>query len=442
MLRLGQRVVIENAAQTGTPAEWIVIGVSHSFGGEPGHARVYANELRCLPADVPLRPLQSRAKPKVHGPQTATVVGGGEIDVDAQGRIQVQFHWQEDPQFAAGASCRIRCAQSWAGPGWGAQFIPRVGMEVVVEFLEGNPDRPLVTGCVYNGANEPPFALPGNSTQSGWRSNSSPGGGGNNELRFEDAAGAEQIYLRGQKDWAIEIKHDKTQTVGHDERHEVGNDREKVIGANEREVIGANKSISVGQDHAEVITGNMTLEVGANQSVAIAANHSVNVGGSRSESIGASANELVAEIKSVTVGGMLATIVGAAMNTSVGAASLEEVGGIKTVSVGGSSGESVVGSKSVDASSISHNARKDLSETAGANLSLTAGKDMRLSAEGELSIAGKQQGLIELANDLTIKVGKASITLQKSGKIVIEGVEISVKGKKEITLKAKKVNQN
>lgn len=443
LISIGQRITIDGPAQVGTPSEWIVIGIEHDYGsGEPGQARSYTNTLACVPVEVPVRPRPTRVKPRVFGPHTATVVGGGEIDVDAQGRIQVQFHWQEQPQFAAGASCRVRCAQSWAGSGWGAQFIPRVGMEVVVEFLDGNPDRPLVTGCVYNGSNEPPFGLPGNSTQSGWRSNSSPGGGGSNELRFEDAAGSEHIYLHGQKDWAIEIKHDKTQTVGHDERLGVGNDRHKQVGASELEQIGVDRRISVGRDHGETIGANMSLDVGASQTVSIGADQSVSVGASRSETIGANASETVAQIKSVTVGGMLATVVGAAMNTSVGAASLEEVGGVKTVAVGASSGESIVGGKSVDAATISHSARKDLSESAGANLSLTAGKNLQLTADGELGVLGKNKGVIELGTDLTIKVGKAAITLSKNGKIVIEGTEIEVKGKKEITLKAKKVNQN
>jgi type VI secretion system secreted protein VgrG len=130
------------------------------------------------------------------------------------------------------------------------------------------------------------------------------------------------------------------------------------------------------------------------------------------------------------------------MNTSVAGASLEEVGAVKTVTVGGTSAESVVGGKSVDAASISHSARKDLSESAGGNLTLSAGKDLQITAEGELGIVGKKKGLIELSTDLTIKVGKASITLQKNGKIVLDGVEIEVKGKKQITIKAKKVNQN
>ncbi|PRQ08260.1 type VI secretion system Vgr family protein [Enhygromyxa salina] len=444
--RIGHRFMLDGANHDGTPSEWLVTSMLHDYGGDgAGGAQVYRNTLTCVPATVVIRPRELTPKPEVRGPQTATVVGGGEIDVDASGRIQVQFHWTKNPEQrggSGGTSCRLRCAQSWAGPGWGAQFIPRVGMEVVVEFLEGNPDRPLVTGCVYNGANEPPFALPGNSTQSGWRSNSSPGGGGSNELRFEDAAGSEEIYLHGQKDWNTEIKHDKAQTVGNNESLRVGNNRRKSVQANETESIGANKNVTVGEDQLEVIGANMTLTVGVNQAVEIGADQSVTVGASRSESIGASATQTVLVAKTVTVGGMLATIVGGAMNTSVGAALLEEVGGIKTVAVGGASGESVVGPKSVDAASIQHSARSDLSATAGANVSVSAGKDMAITAKGELSIAGKKKGLIELESDLTIKVGKASITLSKNGEIKLEGTKISVKGKDSITLKAKKVNQN
>jgi type VI secretion system secreted protein VgrG len=428
LVRVGQRIVIDGAAQTGTPLEWIVTGIEHHWGGELVDARVYTNNLRCVPANVPLRPHQRHSKPRVYGPQTATVVGGGEIDVDAQGRIQVQFHWQENPQFTAGASCRVRCAQSWAGAGWGAQFIPRVGMEVVVEFLEGSPDRPLVTGCVYNGANDPPFTLPGSSTQSGWRSNSSPGGGGSNELRFEDAAGLEQIYLHGQKDWAIEIKHDKTQRVGNNESLAVGNDRQKFVVANEREQVGANKRISVGSNHTETIGANMNLRVGASQTVEIAADQNVTVAGSRIETIGADASETVAQLKSVTVAGMFVTAVGGAMNTSVAAASLEEIGGSKTISVGASSSEIVVGGKSVEAAAITHSARADLNQKARANLTLTAGKDLQAIADGNLGIFGKGAGLLEFGTDLTLKVGKASITLKTSGEVVIEGTNIDIKG--------------
>ncbi|MCA9698402.1 MAG: type VI secretion system tip protein VgrG, partial [Myxococcales bacterium] len=149
----------------------------------------YRNFFECVPASAELRPRPLTPKPRVHGPQTAIVCGaaGEEIDTDEHGRIRVQFHWQEEPTHDSRSSCWVRVAQSWAGPNWGAQFIPRIGMEVVVEFLEGNPDRPLVTGCVYNSTNTPPYPLPDEKTKSTIKSNSSKGGGGFNEFRFEDA---------------------------------------------------------------------------------------------------------------------------------------------------------------------------------------------------------------------------------------------------------------
>jgi type VI secretion system secreted protein VgrG len=433
--RPGLRFTLEGLEHD-TPREWIIVAATHMLG------EGYTNHFRCVPADVPIRPQLSTPKPRVPGPQTATVVGGGEIDTDAQGRIQVQFHWEESPSFGAGASCRVRCAQSWAGPGWGAQFIPRVGMEVVVEFLEGNPDRPLVTGCVYNGAAEPPFALPGNATQSGWRTNSSPGGGGSNELRFEDAIGSEQIYIHGQKDWLVEINNDVAQAIGNDSTLNVGHDRSEVVGNDDAHSIGGHERISVGKSHREQIGGAMSLGVGGEQSVTIAKDQSLDVGGSRSITVGASASELVTVGKVVTVGAAMATIVGGAMNTSVGAACAEEIAGVKSITVGAASSETIVGGKSVDAATISHSARKDLSASAGQHASLTAKQDVRLDAGADLQIRAKKKGLIELGDELTIKVGKASITLKKTGEIVLDGAEISLKGKKSITLKAKKVNQN
>ena len=436
--RVGHVFGLEGQTHEGTPGEWLVVHIKHSFDAIAG---VYRNELRCIPSTVVVRPLEL-SKPRIWGPQTATVVGGGEIDVDAQGRIQVQFHWQEQPSFSAGASCRVRCAQSWAGAGWGAQFIPRVGMEVVVEFLEGNPDRPIVTGCVYNGGSEPPFSLPGNSTQSGWRSNSSPGGGGSNELRFEDAAGSEQIFVHGQKDWVEQIRNDASTEVGRNQVLGVGNDRETSVGHDHREQVGNDQVVAIGHDHIEAVGAAVRLTVGTTHSVAVGASQDITIAHDRSETIGSNATQLVAKVKTVTVGGALATIVGGAMNTSVGAACTEEVGGIKMIAVGASSSESVVGGKTVDASSIAHNARKDMSFSSGANTGIDVGKDLRVEVAGALAMHGKKSGLIECDQDLTIKVGKASITLKKDGTIVLDGVDVTVNGKKAITLKSKKVNQN
>ncbi|MCA9685275.1 MAG: type VI secretion system tip protein VgrG, partial [Myxococcales bacterium] len=234
---------------------YVVVGVQHSAGDFaagmiPGEA--YVNRIECIPVDLEWRPARKTRRPRIPSMQTATVVGpaGEEIHTDEYGRIQVQFYWQETPSYDADASCWIRCAQSWAGMAWGSQFIPRVGMEVVVDFLEGNPDRPLVTGCVYNAANPPPFTLPEHKTRSGWRSESSPGGAGNNDLWFEDAAGNELIYLHGEKDWKILIENDKQQQVGHDEQLRVGNDRRKAVDRDQHVEIGRDHEGKVGNDHS------------------------------------------------------------------------------------------------------------------------------------------------------------------------------------------------
>jgi len=178
----------------------------------------YENRFRCAALEVPYRP-RPLPRPVVPGPQTATVVGppGEEIHTDEHGRIQVQFHWDRQGKHRDGASCWIRVAQRWAGAGWGFFFVPRVGMEVLVEFLDGDPDRPVVTGCVYGGLHPPPYDLPAKKTASTVKTSSSLGDAGFNELRFEDAAGSEEIFVQAQKDRNETIKHDHTLSVGGDQ---------------------------------------------------------------------------------------------------------------------------------------------------------------------------------------------------------------------------------
>jgi len=178
----------------------------------------YTNHFEVIPQDVLFRPPRATRKPLIHGVQTAVVVGpaGEEIHTDEHGRIKVQFHWDRLGKNDDKSSCWIRVSQMWAGAGWGALFLPRVGHEVVVTFLEGDPDRPLVVGSLYHGTNVPPYPLPAQKTKSTVLSNSSKGGEGWNELRFEDAKNSEEVFLRAQKDWNIVVKNDKTQKIGHD----------------------------------------------------------------------------------------------------------------------------------------------------------------------------------------------------------------------------------
>lgn len=365
----------------------------------------YGNRFTCIPANVPYRPPRVTPKPIVQGAQTAIVVGpaGEEIYVDKHGRVKVQFHWDRIGKKNEESSCWVRVSQLWAGAGWGAMFIPRIDQEVIVDFLEGDPDRPIITGRVYHGTNTPPYPLPGEMTKSTIKSNSSKGGGGFNEFRFEDKKGREEIFLHGQKDWTIAILNDKNQTVGHDETLAVGNNRTKTVGVNQSETIGMNKSIKVGANHTELIGANKTETVVINTA------------------------ETIGVAKELTIGAGYQVTVGAAMNETVGAVKAEEIGADKSVNVGADSSENVGKDKSVDAgNNISENAGKNMSLTAGENYSVTAGKN----------------GVIDIADQLTIKVGSASITMKKNGDITIEGNNINLKGSGNIVMKANKILGN
>lgn len=382
---------------------------------------VYGNTFKCIPYEIPYRPPRKAPKPIIQGTQTAIVVGpsGEEIYTDKYGRIKVQFHWDREGKRDENSSCWIRVSQAWAGSSWGAMIIPRIGHEVIVDFLEGDPDRPIITGRVYHGTNMPPYALPGEKTKSTIKSDSSLGGGGSNEIRFEDKKGQEEVYLHGQKDWTIAIENDKNQTVGHDETLAVGNNRTKTVGVNQSESIGSNKTIKVGANHTEAIGANMSLSVGSN----------------KTETVTINTAETIGVAKELTIGAAYQVTVGAAMNESIGAAKAEEIGAAKSVNVGGNSSENVGSNKSVDAGG-------NISKSAGKDVSISSGKKMALSAGDDFAVAGKKKGVIDIKDQLTIKCGKASITLKKNGDITIKGNTINIKGSGNVVIKGKKILEN
>ena len=210
----------------------------------------------------------------IRGPQTAKVVGaaGDEITTDEYGRVKVKFHWDRSDTQDDQRTCWIRVAQSWAGHGWGAMFIPRVGMEVVVEFLEGNPDRPLITGVVYNANQKVPYALPGDKTSSTVKTNSSTGGSGFNEFRFEDKAGSEEVFFQAQKDYNKKVLNNETVSIN--------KDTTTTVEAGNRAV-----TVSQGNDSLTVSQGNHSVTVSqGNQSVTVSAgNHSLTVSAGKSD---------------------------------------------------------------------------------------------------------------------------------------------------------------
>ncbi|PYD90366.1 type VI secretion system tip protein VgrG, partial [Pseudomonas syringae pv. pisi] len=181
----------------------------------------YRNHFLATPWDAHYRPALEHQKPKALGIQTAFVTGppGEEIHCDEYGRVKVQFHWDRDGQANDNSSCWLRVATGWAGNAYGGIATPRVGMEVLVTFLEGDPDQPLISGCLFHKENVVPYDLPANKTRSTFKTLSSPGGKGYNEFRIEDKKGAEQIYLHAQRDWDENIEHDQKIHIGN-ERHD------------------------------------------------------------------------------------------------------------------------------------------------------------------------------------------------------------------------------
>ena len=220
----------------------------------------YANSFSCIPASVPFRPLRLTPHPTVMGPQPAVVVGrsGDEICVDKYGRVKVQFFWDRKGKKDDNSSCWARVSQFWAGKNWGAIFIPRVGQEVMVDFLEGDPDQPLITGRVYNAEQMPPYDLPANMTQSGIKTRSSKGGGTDNfnEIRFEDKKGSEDLFIHAEKDMHREVENDDSLTVGHDQTIKIENDRTESVEKGDETV-----EIKKGNRSHKVTTGNETLTV-------------------------------------------------------------------------------------------------------------------------------------------------------------------------------------
>lgn len=254
---------------------YILVEVNHSaedssyFTGESGESN-YSNSFVCIPDDVHFRPMPDHKKPVMRGPQSAVVTGpaGEEVFIDEFGRIKVQFIWDRDGKNDENSSCYLRVMQSWAGNQWGASFIPRMGHEVIVSFLDGDPDRPIVTGTVYNGANKPVYS---SKTQSGIKTRSTKGGTAENynELRFEDKKGSEQIYVHAERNMdtrvenneTLSVDKDRTKTIKGNENSTIEKDRNKTVNQNQTETIKKNKTIDVGDNHKESVHKNMTITV-------------------------------------------------------------------------------------------------------------------------------------------------------------------------------------
>jgi type VI secretion system secreted protein VgrG len=378
-------------------------GTYRSGGDEPFH---YSNRFTCIPLSLPYRPRRVTAKPMVGGSQTAVVVGpaGEEIFTDKYGRVKVQFPWDRQGKYDANSSCWVRVSQNYAGKGWGVMCIPRIGQEVVVDFLEGDPDQPLITGRVYNADQMPPYKLPKDKVVSGLKSNSSPGGGGYNEFIMNDTKGKELIRVHGQFDMDSTIEHDLREHVLNDRSRDVTNNEKVKVGVNQDLTVGSNQTYSIGSNQTGTVGADKKISVGANHTETIGSSMNISVGSCLSETVLVNYSETVGGAMEVTVGGLMALSVGAAMTHSVGAAYLLDVGAIMKESVGASKTVKI-----------------------GANLTETVGgkHTEKVSAAYSLKAASI---LLEADNSITLKTGGASIEMKSGGDITIKGTNITVNG--------------
>ncbi|MDX2023564.1 MAG: type VI secretion system tip protein TssI/VgrG [Deltaproteobacteria bacterium] len=346
-----------------------------------------------VPSKTQFRTPAKTPKPHIRGPQTAVVVGPGgeEIWVDEFGRIKVQFHWDRLGKNNENSSCWVRVSQAWAGPGFGAIQLPRIGQEVVVEFLEGDPDRPIVTGRVYNADNMPPYKLPDNKTQSGIKSRSSKGGAADNanELRFEDKKGSELLFMQAEKDFETVIKNDERRTVKNDRKKDVTNNEDSTIGKNRTESVGENESISIGKNRALTIGGNHDVSVDKAQTTSVTKDNTTSIGGSNSLSVDKDDSTAVTGAQSISIG----------KDRSL------TVSGGHTIAV-----------------------------TKDENHTIDGAHNVKVKKDGAIDIGKKMS--ITVADQLTIKVGKASITMKKDGTITIDGKDIKLNGSGKIDIKA------
>lgn len=280
----GTPMQVEGAYEPSLNGEYILLELRSK--GKNGAAGC-ENEFVAIPKDAPFSAPRRASKPKIRGIQTAIVTGPSNeaeaIHVDKYGRIKVRFLWDRAAIQDDKSSCWIRCSQLALG---GSMILPRVGWEVSVAFLDGDPDRPIVIGRTYNAENTPPYALPGASASGAMKSSSTPGGAGTNEIKFDDSAGRQGMLIKAQKDLNSTIGHDKTETISVNEDHSIGSNYKIVIGANETTSIGGNQSVNIGNALQVKIGGSQETKVGGNEAVHAKADYIESVGGTREYTVG------------------------------------------------------------------------------------------------------------------------------------------------------------
>jgi type VI secretion system secreted protein VgrG len=466
--QVGSTFTLEHYLRDDQNQEYLIVGASYDLTFENYESLVdgatsYQCSFVAIPTSQQFRPRRSTPKPFVQGPQTAVVVGpsGEEIYVDKYGRVKVQFHWDRRGKKDENSSCWIRVSSAWAGKNWGQVSTPRMGQEVIVDFLEGDPDQPIIIGRVWNAEQMPPYDLPANKTQSGVKSRSSKGGGpaNFNEIRMEDKMGSEQLFIHAEKNQDIEVEHDETHWVGHDRTKTIDHDETTHVKHDRTETVDNNETITVHGQRTETVDKNETITIHMNRGETVDLNETISIGGNRTITVSKSETATVALQRTHTVGINETISVGAAQEITVGAIQSTTVGAGQTNTIGAKQSNSVGADQSTDVGGgRTISVGKDQGTNVTGAASMTIGKDEeRKVTGGRATDIGKDDGLkvgkrfgLEAGDEIMLKTGDASIIMKKDGTIQIKGKDIiitasgkvNVKADGDIVMKGSNIKQN
>ncbi len=373
----GHRVTIKNHFNDAFNAKWLIVSCNITI--EQGH---YTNTFTAMPGDVPYRPERKTPWPRVYGTQTATVTGpgGAKVYLDAMGRAKLQFHWDREGKNNDRSSMWVRVSNNYAGPNYGIQWIPRIGHEVIVSFIEGNPDLPLITGRVYNDANPPPLG-PAEKWQNIIKTIK------DNHIMFDDKDGAELLDIRAERDMNTLVVRNDSQDIGDNRTIKVGINHNETIGKDMIITVKGNLTEKVTKDYSEEVTENYRISVGKKLETTVGTDHNLTIGKNQTIVIEGKADREIKKTLTETVD--------------------------KDISISG---------------------KKNYSLDIKDKVNMTVGKD--------ISISGGKKGTIDIADKLTVTVGSAKMVLKKNGNVEINGKKVQVKGSGDIVIKGAKIGMN
>jgi type VI secretion system secreted protein VgrG len=427
--------------------EYLVLACDYSFadngyegGSDSGVVETHISA-EVHPTDQPFRPARRTPKPLSNGPDSAVVTGpaGQEIHTDNHGRVKVQFHWDRYGKKDENSSCWIRVSHPWAGSGFGGVHIPRIGQEVIVDYLNGDPDQPLIVGRVYNTEQPHPWGLPASATQSGFLTRSTLGGSYDNAnaLRFEDKKGEEQLWIHAEKNQDIEVENDethwvgrdRTKTIDRDETNHIKRDRTETVDHNETitvhndrtEEVDGFERITIHKDRTEEVDGHETISIHKNRTETVDGNESVTVHKSRSKTVDKNESDKIGKSWSIKVGKFKTETIGMASMQNVTLAKMVNVGGAYSLNVGMVM-NTIVGMNRFEKTMKSH--------------SVSAGKEFSLNAGDGNSILRMD------AESITFQVGESTLRLHKDGTVTMNGQRFEFEASGEIEILGKDIELN